>query len=119
MRIKATNAPAFIRHLNALAQMTNDKSSYHFDTFARLKRLEARANRITTDSCNGHGDEAKHDAALERIKKQVQSLLPNAKTIFINGDPRGYSLKIKESEVKQYNGMHTDWGGYGILAPEF
>jgi hypothetical protein len=53
---------------------------------------------------------------LENIEKAVKKLLPGVEGFFINGDPRGYSLKIKE---KIYPELHQDWGGYGILAPEF
>ena len=33
--------------------------------------------------------------------------------LIINGDPRGYALKI---EPEYSNDLHTDWGGYGIVA---
>lgn len=39
--------------------------------------------------------------------------------VFINRDPRGYALKIREIWMRNYSGnLHRDWGGYGILAPE-
>lgn len=35
---------------------------------------------------------------------------------FINHDPRGYALKLK---LREYiPGIHTDFGGYGIVAPD-
>ena len=41
---------------------------------------------------------------------------------FVNGDPRGYALKIDPenklgSLLIRDAGLHTDWGGYGILSP--
>ena len=40
--------------------------------------------------------------------------------VFINYDARGYTLKIKDDYVKaQKLTIYQDWGGYGILAPEF
>jgi hypothetical protein len=40
--------------------------------------------------------------------------------IFLNGDARGYALKIQDDYVRDNNlDIHKDWGGYGILAPEF
>ena len=40
--------------------------------------------------------------------------------VFINGDPRGYALKIKEEYVRKHNlKIYRDFGGYGIIAPEF
>lgn len=39
--------------------------------------------------------------------------------VFLNGDARGYALKIHDSYVKEHNlKIHTDWGGYGIIAPD-
>ncbi len=37
--------------------------------------------------------------------------------VFINRDPRGYALKIREEAVMGMR-IHRDWGGYGIIAPE-
>ena len=34
---------------------------------------------------------------------------------FVNWDPRGYALKLHEKSVPF--DLHTDWGGYQILAP--
>ena len=82
-------------------------------------------NRIFTNECNGHSDlieeqEEKRDA---KVLKQVKDLLPGLKTIFLNGDPRGYSLKIKPEEREELRNkdinLYSDFGGYGILAPEF
>ena len=40
--------------------------------------------------------------------------------VFVNGDPRGYALKIDDSYVKKFNlKIERDWGGYGIIAPDF
>ena len=52
----------------------------------------------------------------------VQSLFNGKlKGLFINGDARGYALKIEDkvmiSDYKE-TGLYKDWGGYGILAPE-
>lgn len=39
--------------------------------------------------------------------------------IFINLDPRGDALKIQDEYVRAHNlTIHTDIGGYGIIAPE-
>lgn len=40
--------------------------------------------------------------------------------VFLNRDPRGYSLKIPDEYVSEHElDIHRDWGGYGILAPDF
>jgi len=120
MKIEAKNAPAFVRHLQVLSTLAGVDYPYPFDVYESLVRLEKRAHRITTHLCHGEGDEDKHEAALERIEKAVHKLLPKLGegAFFINRDPRGYALKVSEAEAKELN-IHTDWGQYGILAPEF
>lgn len=41
--------------------------------------------------------------------------------VFVNGDPRGYTLKIddKYKDKMHKAGVYRDWGGYGIIAPDF
>ena len=43
--------------------------------------------------------------------------------VFINYDARGYTLKIKSEYVAKLRqdgkNIFTDFGGYGILAPQF
>lgn len=40
--------------------------------------------------------------------------------LIINGDARGYAIKIDSDCMKQYKsvGLYRDWGGNGILSPE-
>jgi hypothetical protein len=119
----------------------------------KLRRLESKASRITTDYCNGDFDAGENgeklDAALDAILAKVNATLDNNEQypimnvpIFINRDPRGYALKIadawmiqrreqwdrqiarqgKKAITESYWALlrfHRDWGGYGILAPEF
>lgn len=58
-----------------------------------------------------------------RAIREHKPLVP----VFINRDPRGYALKIDDEWIRQQRadhrtvhmaGIHQDWGGYGILAPE-
>ena len=39
-------------------------------------------------------------------------------SLFINGDCRGYALKL-EDDVARDLAIYKDWGGYGIIAPDF
>lgn len=120
-KINGHNAPAFCRHLQTLSQLAGLDLPYPFDLYATLLRLERKANRLTTALCNGIEDERQYEKAeqqLDKIENEVRKLLPNAKTFFINRDPRGYALKLKEEE-RTALGMWSDFGGYGIIAPEF
>lgn len=117
-KINTHNAPALCRHLEALAKLSGTDYPYPFELYYTLVKLERKANRLTTALCNGVEDEQPYEKQLEKIRSKVEKLLPNAKTFFINYDPRGAALKIKEEERKELN-LWQDFGGYGILAPQF
>ena len=87
----------------------------------KLLRLENKAHYLTTDSCNTG---AEHHSALCTILGKVKAILcPDMGIylkIFVNCDPRGYALKIDDRYMRENNlRLHQDWGGYGIIAPEF
>ncbi len=91
----------------------------------QLRQLEAQATVLTTKDCNEGTDST---ADLVRISRKAKLLLmPNPDTIdpllwkavFINGDPRGYALKIDDTYVRETgNNIYRDMGGYGIIAPD-
>ena len=82
----------------------------------QLLRLENKAHKLATDHCNGdfNGDIEKES---EKILSKVAKIL-NTSEVFLNGDPRGYALKLCDQFSKDKN-IHKDWGGYGIVAPDF
>ena len=117
------------------------------DLCKKLRKLENKAHEITTQLCNGYPDESpkqaefltlKLEEELINIEDKVKALLGSAQLkadnewenqfskingIFINGDPRGYALKLGDDTVKHFRELglefpHKDWGGYGILAPD-
>jgi len=123
--MKNTNVEQYVRHINNLKEIagldTFEQARY---LYKKLHRIEARCNRIFTNECNGvntltEEQEEKRDG---RILQQVNFLLPLT-TIFLNGDPRGYALKISSEEREELRdkgiNLYSDFGGYGILAPEF
>lgn len=119
MKIEATNARAYVLHLETLESMkTEDPAvTMHPNTFAKLRRLEAKAHRIAERQCNGYED-PKDDATIERILTKVRTIIGGpVPGLFFNADARGYALKVKQDATP--NGMHTDWGRYGIIAPKF
>ena len=91
----------------------------------RLLRLETKAHKLAVDYCNGdiHADDYGHQ--VNRILTKVETILNNNylranNIIFMNGDARGYALKISDEYLKNNNfNIHRDWGGYGIIAPDF
>ena len=91
----------------------------------KLRRIEGEAERAAIDYCNGVIDADAMDAAENAALAKLESLLGFTRAgvpVFINRDPRGYALKIEDSWVRGYTGkggkIDTDWGGYGILAPD-
>lgn len=90
----------------------------------KLHRIEAEAHRMAEALCNGEIDQEGYEEKKEAsILRRVDALL-NFKVqgipVFLNGDPRGYALKIEDSYVREHNlDIYRDWGGYGIICPEF
>lgn len=113
-----------LNHLQAL-----EKLGFKASQFNRLRFLENRAHYWAEKYCNGDLDGNDWDAVIfdfeQAIKKLHGGTLPNG--FFVNGDPRGYALKISagESYEAEYHpeyipeGLYKDWGGFGVLAPEF
>jgi len=90
-----------------------------------LFRIENKAHSIAEDFCNGlKCTEEAQEEIINNILIKVDKLL-NYKAqnvpVFFNGDCRGYALKIEDSYMKDNKiyPFHSDWGGYGIIAPDF
>lgn len=90
-----------------------------------LRRLEGEGAAVALRLCNGpEYAEGEADTLNDDILRRVNRLLgQSAKCrvpIFVNRDPRGYALKIKSQWMSENKAtLHQDWGGYGIIAPEF
>ena len=95
----------------------------------KLHSLEVKAHKLAEDYCNGVNGVTtdNFDEKCEPILKAVDKILNYTRKgvpVFVNGDARGYALKIDDNWTAGYNSkaekrIYTDWGGYGILAPEF
>lgn len=92
----------------------------------KLLHLENKAKEITMHYCNGTGGvtTANVSEKTDPIKAEILRLFNNnLQGFFINTDARGYALKIKTELMQpggkyENTGLQTDWGGYGLLAPE-
>lgn len=103
----------------------------------KLRRIEVALAKPILDNCNLGTEAAGEalDAAVAKALPKVRKLLgitPEDSEVcglFVNTDPRGYALKLGDAWVREWNfpkdkpapehRIHTDWGGYGILAPDF
>tara|TARA_R100000654_G_scaffold5630_1_gene15572 strand:- start:72 stop:401 length:330 start_codon:yes stop_codon:yes gene_type:complete len=91
----------------------------------RLLRLETKAHKLAVDYCNGdiYDDDYGHETS--KILTKVETILNNNylranNIIFMNGDARGYALKIDDEYIRNNNfNIYRDMGGYGIIAPDF
>lgn len=91
----------------------------------KIRTLEARAHKLATDYCNGENGvtsenwESLSDAILVKVD-MVLNFTNQEIPVFVNSDARGYALKIKSEYVRENNlQIYQDWGGNGIIAPEF
>ena len=87
----------------------------------KLRRIEGAAHKLAEDACNFLNMESPaFKTRYSRIVKRVIDVVGQRVRVKINLDPRGYALKIDDQVMneKGYK-LHRDWGGYGILAPEF
>ena len=84
----------------------------------KLYRYEVEASRITKQICSYPIDMDKAEKRLDKIEAKVNDILGAGPEVFINRDPRGYALKIKTEAAKGLD-IYKDWGGYGIICPEF
>jgi hypothetical protein len=88
----------------------------------KLRRIETVAHKLAEDCCNwlsmeSHEYEARHTKILNRLVDVLGSV--SSPEVFINLDPRGYALKIDDEIMRAGKfKLHTDWGGYGIIAPD-
>jgi hypothetical protein len=94
------------------------------DKLARkVHSLGVKAHKLSLDYCNGDIDLEEWENETQAVLKSLDKILSyraNHIPIFVNGDARGYALKIDDDYVREHNlDIHRDWGGYGILAPEF
>ncbi|MDY0282762.1 MAG: hypothetical protein RBR35_19695 [Salinivirgaceae bacterium] len=88
----------------------------------RLRRLETKAHKLAEDYCNGLIEPQDYELQADKLLAKVDQLLHYEAAgvpVLLNGDPRGYALKISAAYVREHNlAIHRDWGGYGILAPD-
>lgn len=99
-------------------------------------QLEKLAHAGATASCNGENirivwplfgprdyDFRSDENAWDNLRKVATDCVRNIfgqvpVGFFVNGDARGYALKLDPDKTTIPAGMHTDWGRNGILAAE-
>lgn len=110
--------------LEALATQDGFNPQSGLNLWRKLHRLETEVHSATTAQCNGEAyqgqpyrNEQEWELYLQHVEYRVRAILGTLpKGFLVNDDPHGYALKIESDALPE--GMHRDWGGYGILAPE-
>lgn len=93
-------------------------------------RCECRITRLNELSCSDSRRCEWANGELEKIRKELPERLGKlfrhsrkfSECFFVNGDPRGYALKIDMSKMsmnkrRTFRGL-TDWGGDIVMSPE-
>ncbi len=111
--------------LEALAITCGIESPDGEQLYKKLRTWERKANKASLDYCNGELAGEQFEPFIQHVENEVSKLF-NCKVsgFFVNTDPRGYALKIQDKHVRsegKYSTIriHQDWGGDGILAPDF
>ena len=110
------------RHAGILIEMFNlPLGTDKVKLCRKLRKLEKIASLINEKYCNGDITGLEFEVEKSEIIEKVKRIFNNYSFIdafYYNSDTRGYALKLHGEYVVNWN-IHKDWGGYGILAPEF
>ncbi len=122
MKTKYYAALNIVAHVDALAKMFPAIAEDKAEAWDRLQTLEKQAASLALRECNGWMKEGEYEKRSTALMDRVDKLLGFKALgipVFHNGDPRGYALKVDFEKTERPQGFHTDFGGYGILAPDF
>ena len=95
-------------------------------SYKELKALDEKIHWINVNRCSEEISEIEQEETENYFFEELLKIVgkENKEKVFLNGDPRGYSLKIpyeirnKFWDTNRIN-IYGDMGGYGILAPDF
>ena len=90
----------------------------------KLRSAELKLEKLAERYCNGEITADEIETESQIIFEKIFPLLKTKGSIkvpvFFNRDPRGYALKIDDAYIRENNiDIYRDFGGYGILAPDF
>ena len=95
-------------------------------SYKELKALDEKVHTFNEHCCSYEISEIEQEETENYFFEELLKIVgkENKDKVFLNGDPRGYSLKIpyeirnKFWDTNRIN-IYGDMGGYGILAPDF
>lgn len=135
--IKAATEQYRIAHHRALETLRHPSCELSgVQLWRKCSRLERLSHAGATAYCNGETIQvswplfglreynfSRDEDAWEQFAEVATDCIRNIfgcvpAGFFVNGDARGYALKLDPQKVTIPEGMSTDWGGNGILAAE-
>lgn len=115
-----THEERVIRHVENLLRIFPDALSRNpVLLYGRLRMIEREGSRHAEKMCS---DSDYYNSNIDRLDEISDKIVGKANAllgtdrVWLNTDPRGYALKVDLSDEEL---LHTDWGGYGIIAPDF
>ena len=112
------------KHVEMIQKMFNlpysQTNSEALVFFKKIRLLENRAHKLAERWCNGTVSEFALEKGQKSILTEIDEILHYSKKeikVIFNSDPRGYALKIEEEKLPP--ALFKDWGGFGIIAPDF
>jgi len=96
--------------------------------YKKLHRIQARVQTRNERRCGDgrtfHETDQDHAAFERRTLDSINRLIDfrgAGVPVILNTDPRGYALKVRESYMRDHPecSLPKDWGGYGLLVPDF
>jgi len=112
------------KHVEMIQKMFNlpysQTNSEALVFFKKIRLLENRAHKLAERWCNGKVSEFAFEKGQKSILTEIDEILHYSKKeikVIFNSDPRGYALKIEEEKLPP--ALFKDWGGFGIIAPDF
>ena len=111
-----------LKHAEQLAVVFPEAKKSGLKLCKAVRRLENKGHKLAEDYCNGVIDTDQWEPASDNLTGKLNVLLGNEAgkvPVFLNGDPCGYALNIKNEYIRDNNiSIHRDLGGYGIIAPD-
>ena len=95
-------------------------------SYKELKALDEKVHSFNENCCSYEISEIEQEETQNYFFEELLKIVgkENKDKVFLNGDPRGYSLKIPYELTRKFwdtnkINIYRDMGGYGILAPDF
>lgn len=123
MKINLENVKYYIRQEEFYEKYKINKDLSNEEIYKKLRRIEYIGNSYATKYCNGEIEYEEYIKFENKMKLEFKKILQiDDNYFFTNSDCRGYFFKIKNNFLEQLQKenirIYTDFGGYGIIAPE-